>query len=316
MAKNLRKTGGAILKILISALLLYFVFRQIPFKQVWTTLKTSDWGYLFGAALLFINSKWLSALRLNRYFHQIDIPLTTKSNLKLYLLSMFYNLFLPGGIGGDAYKGYLLYTKYGSPPKRVGGVLLLDRISGLFALFAYSMFLLYTLNPEELSPYRWAWPLLILVAFAAYYVLHQKLFPHLKEVFWPAMGYSSLVQLSQLGAAVFILLALGVRDSFLPYLLLFLLSSMAAVLPLTIGGVGSREIVFLYGSRWFGLDETIALSLSLLFFGIKAAVSLCGAFIHFDKLELELTTDRASSEKVDKKGSSPISGTVSGTESE
>ncbi len=295
MASNLRKTGTTILKVLISVLLLYFVFTQIPFKQVWGTLRKSDWGYLIVAALLFITSKWLSALRLNRYFHQIEIPLTTRSNLRLYLLGMFYNLFLPGGIGGDAYKGYLLYTKYGAPPKRVAGVLLVDRISGLFALFAYSMILLYALNPEDLAAYRWVWPLLILGALIAFYFLHQKLFPHLAEVFWPTMGYSSMVQLAQLGAAGFILLALGVHNSYFPYLLLFLMSSMAAVLPLTIGGMGSREIVFLYGSRWFGLEETVALSLSLLFFGIQAAVSLCGVVIHFNKLELELTTTDAPS---------------------
>ncbi len=293
---SLRKTGTAALKILISVLLLYFVFKQIPFKQVWGALKTSIWGYLVLALTLFIISKWLAALRLNRYFHQIDIPLTTRSNLRLYLLGMFYNLFLPGGIGGDAYKGYVLHKKYGSPPKRVAGVLLLDRISGLFALFTYSIVLLFALNPDVLSSYRWVWPLGILAALGAYFLFHQRLFPYVRRVFWPAMGYSALVQLAQLGSAAFILLALGIQNSYFPYLLLFLLSSMAAVLPLTIGGVGSRELVFLYGSRWWGLEEPVALALSLLFFGITAAVSLCGILIHFGKLELELTGEAEASE--------------------
>ena len=31
---------------------------------------------------------------------------------------MFYNLFLPGGIGGDAYKGYVIQKKYKPAPKK------------------------------------------------------------------------------------------------------------------------------------------------------------------------------------------------------
>ena len=283
---SLRKTGTAVLKIAFSALLLYLVFRQIPFKQVWEALKTSRWGFLLPALALFVFSKWLAALRLNRYFHAIDIPLSTLSNLKLYLLGMFYNLFLPGGIGGDAYKGYLLKRRYTVPTKRIAGVLLLDRVSGLFALFTYSVVLLYTLNPATLEAFRWVWPVGILAGLGAYFLFHQKLFPYAGSVFWPAMGFSALVQLAQLGAAGCILMALGVAGDLFPYLLLFLLSSMAAVLPLTIGGVGSREVVFLYGSRWWALEEPVALALSLLFFGITAAVSLCGIAIHFGKLEL------------------------------
>ncbi len=39
---------------------------------------------------------------------------------------MFYNLFLPGGIGGDAYKGYVLKKKYEVKTKSVVSILVLD----------------------------------------------------------------------------------------------------------------------------------------------------------------------------------------------
>jgi hypothetical protein len=66
-------------------------------------------------------------------------------------------------------------------------------------------------------------------------------------------------------------------------LVVFLISSVAAVLPLTIGGMGSREITFYYGSQWLGLDQTISLGVSLLFFGITALVSLTGIYFHIRK---------------------------------
>ncbi|MGB7395070.1 MAG: lysylphosphatidylglycerol synthase transmembrane domain-containing protein, partial [Pricia sp.] len=125
-----RKQGVAALKILISLVLVYFVFTKVNFVEVWGILRESRPAYLALALGLFITSKVLSAFRLNLYFHQLGVKLSQKSNLKLYLLGMFYNLFLPGGIGGDAYKGYLIRKKFGVRTKKVVSVLLLDRLSG------------------------------------------------------------------------------------------------------------------------------------------------------------------------------------------
>ena len=127
----MRKRGIAVLKLLLSGLLLFLVFSRIPFREVWEVVNGAKPAYLTGALLAFTLSKWLSARRLNAYFHRIAIPLSQSSNLKLYLLGMFYNLFLPGGIGGDAYKGYLLNRVFKTPPKRLAQALLLDRLSGL-----------------------------------------------------------------------------------------------------------------------------------------------------------------------------------------
>jgi hypothetical protein len=47
---------------------------------------------------------------------------------------MFYNLFLPGAISGDAYKVVLLTRKYDVSYKKITAAVLLDRFSGLLAL--------------------------------------------------------------------------------------------------------------------------------------------------------------------------------------
>lgn len=285
---NLRKKGIALLKIAFSALLLYFIFKQIAFREVWTIVKGSQPLYLLGALLFFVVSKWVSALRLNRYFQEIGLPLAGGSNLKLYLLGMFYNLFLPGGIGGDAYKGYVLHRSFGSPVKRLVAVLLLDRISGMYLLFAFSCLLLLWLDPAWLLGYTWAIWVLLPVSFVVYWLLHKRFFGYVMPAFWPAMAYSAGVQLGQLVSAYLILKALGVEAGQLSYLLLFLVSSIVAVLPITIGGIGSRELVFFYGAQWLQLQEGTSLGVSMLFFGITALVSLCGMVYHFRKPGLHL----------------------------
>lgn len=285
---NLRKKGIALLKIAFSALLLYFIFKQIAFREVWAIVKGSQPLYLLGALLFFVVSKWVSALRLNRYFREIGLPLSRNSNLKLYLLGMFYNLFLPGGIGGDAYKGYVLHRSFGSPVKRLVAVLLLDRISGMYLLFTFSCLLLLWLDPAWLLGYTWAIWVLLPASFLVYWLLNKRFFGYVMPVFWPAMGYSAGVQLGQLLSAFLILKALGVEAGQLSYLLLFLVSSIVAVLPFTIGGIGSRELVFYYGALWMELQEGTSLGVSMLFFGITALVSLCGMVYHFRKPGLHL----------------------------
>ncbi len=285
---NLRKKGLALLKLVFSALLLYFVFDRIPFRQVWETIRESRLGYLLPATLFFCVSKVASAFRLNRYFHAMGTPLTEASNGRLYLLGMFYNLFLPGGIGGDAYKGYRLHKEFGKPVKRLVSVLLLDRISGLYLLVFYSGILLLWMAPAWLESYALWLGVGLIGSLGVYWWLHRRLFPYVQSVFWTAISFSALVQVAQLISAYFILKALGIEGAHLPYLLLFLLSSIVAVLPITIGGIGSREMLFYFGATWFELEEATAIGLSMVFFLITAVVSLAGIYYHFYKPALRL----------------------------
>lgn len=243
----MRKKGITALKFLFSALLLYLVFTRIPFSEVWGVLKSSRPVYLLLALLLFACSKVIAAYRLNLYFFQIGVPLSAASNLRLYLLGMFYNLFLPGGIGGDAYKGYLLHRTFDAPGKKLAAVLLLDRISGLFLLYLYSGILLLWLSPPWVEPYQpWIGIVLVLSLFV-YREAHQKWFSYLTPVFWPSLGYSALVQLAQLGSVFFILQALGIGEHLLEYLLVFLLSSIVAVCRSLSGESGAGKSCFITG---------------------------------------------------------------------
>jgi uncharacterized membrane protein YbhN (UPF0104 family) len=286
--ENLRKKVLTVLKIVFSVLLLYFIFNRIAFREVWTSVKDSKPIFLLSALLLFVISKWLAALRLNQYFHKIDLSLSGSSNLRLYLLGMFYNLFLPGGIGGDAYKGYLLNRQFGTPIKKLVAVLFLDRISGMYLLFVYSCLMLLGVQPLWMQGYIWAVGLLLVLSIPMYWWGHRYFFGYLSGIFWTAAGFSALVQLAQLTCAYFILSALGIDSNIFAYLLLFLLSSIVAVLPITLGGIGSRELVFFYGAQALELQEGGALGVSMVFFGITALVSLTGIGYHFKKPNLEL----------------------------
>ncbi|TMM53474.1 flippase-like domain-containing protein [Maribacter algarum] len=284
----MRKKGITTLKILISAALIYFIFTKLNVAEIFETVKKSNPFYLIFALAIFIISKVIAAFRLNSYFHELRIFLTHKSNLKLYLLGMFYNLFLPGGIGGDAYKGYVIKKKFEIETKKVVSVLVLDRLSGLHLLFIYACGLALFLNNSQLENFKILIGLAIPLSVVVFYFLNKKFLGYVLSVFWKSFGYSALVQLSQLICVYFILISLGVETSIVAYLVIFLISSIVSVIPLTIGGIGSRELTFFYGAALLGLNESTSVAVSMLFFLITAVVSLLGVYYAVGKPELEV----------------------------
>ena len=96
------------LKILLTGGALVLVFQKIDPAQLFELSKNLSWPWLLPAIALFVGSKVATAIRLNYYFGNIQVSLSFWENWRLYLIGMFYNLFLPGGIGGDGYKVYLL----------------------------------------------------------------------------------------------------------------------------------------------------------------------------------------------------------------
>lgn len=287
MAK-LNKKVTTVLKVLISAVLIYFIFTKINVSEIKSILSTSNLMYLLLGLLFFVISKLVAAVRLNLYFHRLQIMLTHKNNFKLYLLGMFYNLFLPGGIGGDAYKGYILKKTFEVKTKRIVSVLVLDRLGGLLLLFIYSCLLLGFLDNKLLTGYHWVFFTAIPFSVVIFWLLNKKFFNYVLPIFWKSTVLSALVQLAQLISIWCILLALHIDTDQISYLIIFLISSIVAVVPLTLGGIGSREVTFFYGAKFLELDQNVSVSVSVLFFLITALVSLIGAWYHFKKINLRV----------------------------
>lgn len=287
MTENLRKKGITALKFIVSAVLIYFIFTKIELKDVLQTLKKSDPLYIGLALLFFVLSKVLSAFRTNLYFHQIGAKISQLGNLKLYLLGMFYNLFLPGGIGGDAYKGYVVQKEYQPGTKKVVSSLLLDRLSGMLLLFVYACVLALWSKNQFFQSFQWLIIVIIPLSVVAFWFMNKIFFTSTLPVFWKSVGLSALVQLAQLICVLCILKSLSVGLDIIGYLFVFLVSSIVSVIPLTIGGIGSREVTFLYGAEWLGLDASTSIGISFTFFLITALTSLFGIIYHFKKPQLE-----------------------------
>ncbi len=96
------------IKILFTTLAFWYIFSKVGFDEVVELIKSANPLHLSLAFLSFNISKIISSIRLNILFKLLNIILNEFEALKLYYIGMFYNLFLPGGVGGDGYKIYLL----------------------------------------------------------------------------------------------------------------------------------------------------------------------------------------------------------------
>lgn len=282
--KRFMKRVKLFVKLALSFGLVAFVLYQIDTKKLFEIIKEIDIFYFFLAFLAYNISKIISALRLNYYFKEIGIELDFFTGLKLYYMGMFYNLFLPGGIGGDGYKIYILKKRKKSTYKELVTVTLLDRVSGLVALlFLGALFFIFS-SFAKVTALKIAAIAVLILSYPAFFAIYLKFFKKYAKYLKETVFLGFLVQLFQLLSAYFLLLSLPQNPPVIDFLALFFISSIIAVLPITFGGVGAREATFLYGLRFLGYDPSLGVAFSFLFFFINLLSGLIGIiFINISK---------------------------------
>ncbi len=267
------------IKIFLSLALLWLVLRQIDTHRLFTLLQTSNPLWLGIAFILYNLSKIVASFRLNYYFKDLGLKLLERQALRLYYVGMFYNLFLPGGVGGDGYKIYLLQKYHNPGYKPLLAATLLDRLSGLVALLFLAGILFLFSSYAKLSPWLvWCDLFCLILLYPIFLFLHKKLFGNFTTYLWQTTLLGLGVQILQLLCAYALILALPAPVPVIDFLTLFLISSVVAVLPLTIGGVGAREFTFVYGLKLLRVDPSIGVAFSFLFFLISALSSALGIF--------------------------------------
>ena len=273
-----------LLKIAITVLCFWYISTKIDLAKAGEAVKKANIFWLLLAVAALAISKLLASFRLNIYFLSINIHLSQKQNLKLYWLGMFYNLFLPGAISGDAYKVILLAKKYNSSYKKTTIAVLLDRFSGLLALgLLLAVYGVIVLDNKTIDVILVAGSLLAIVSL---YFVVRSYFKDFLAAFWPTFFWGFAVQIFQVACVYCILLGLQLPLQQSEWIFIFLASAVITVFPISLGGgLGTREFVFLEGARYFGLDIHVAPVISILVYLSHAVIALWGVyFMYHDPL--------------------------------
>lgn len=265
-----------ILKFVITGALLYWVFSKVPIGEVKGRLLHANYWWMALAVVFYFLSMVASSWRLLSFFKCINLRLDPRFNFRLYLLGIFYNLLLPGGIGGDGYKIYLLHKNYNLPSKKVFLSILFDRLSGLWAIGLIVVTLKIFIPQIQI---HLAIPLSLFVfGSIIYYVIVKLYFKDFTKHFFKGHFKAILVQSCQVLCIICVLMGQDFDGKFAPYLLAFLLSALAAVLPISVGGAGVREYIFSWLATYLNFNPALGVFLSISFYLISLIVALLGIY--------------------------------------
>ena len=283
-SKNIKRLK-LFLKIAVTIVCFWYISKKIDIDKAKEAVIQADWWWLFLSIAAFAFSKFLATFRLNIYFKNINIYLTNKQNIRLYWLGMFYNLFLPGAISGDAYKVVLLTRKFEVSYKKITAAVLLDRFSGLLALgLILSVYGVIVLDNKLYDVLLISGSALSIVGL---YIVIRFFLKDFMPGFWPTFFWGIAVQIFQVVCVYCILKGLHLPLHQSEWIFIFLIAAVITVIPISLGGgLGTRELVFVEGARYFGLDIHIAPIISILFYLSNALSSVWGVyFIYNDPLK-------------------------------
>jgi len=291
--QQLWNAAKLVLKITITSALLYWVYTKVDFSKVKFRLLHANYWWMLVAVLCYLCSMLASSWRLLSFFKSINLKLNPWYNLRLYFLGLFYNMLLPGGIGGDGYKIFILNKAHKVPGKKLFWAIMFDRLSGLWAIGLITVGLIFLIPQIDI---HMAVPLSIfLVGSAVYYFVAYKFFREYTRFFFQAHLKALIVQGMQLLAIICVMIGQDFSGKYSPYLLSFLISALASILPITVGGAGAREAIFTKLSDIFPMDKGLAVFLPSSFYLISLLVALFGLYYVIRPNRLEKWLDNSPS---------------------
>jgi hypothetical protein len=100
--------------------------------------QTPDYAALLAMVVLAAATLAIQYVRWFVLVRALDLPFTMGGAFRLGLVGTFYNVFLPGSVGGDFVKAY--FIAHGAPGRRAAAVatVVIDRVVGLFGLLWFS----------------------------------------------------------------------------------------------------------------------------------------------------------------------------------
>ena len=207
-----------IFQIIVTVFFIYYTLSKIGLNKILEVIKSADLLFILFASIVYFLSQIISSERLWFILKENNLIISSKENIKLYMVGIFYNFFIPGGVGGDAYKGVLMNKKFQWSLKKIYKLLILDRLIGFGVIICLIIvFSGFILDLESISDFNFILAPLYALLFFVGKVLVQKIFNN-KIVYTKAFFISHIIQIFQFGSIILILFSLGVTENHFTFL--------------------------------------------------------------------------------------------------
>ena len=266
----------AIFQISVTVFFIYYTLSKIGLHKILEVVKSADLLFILFASIVYFLSQIISSERLWFILKENNLIISSKENIKLYMIGIFYNFFIPGGVGGDAYKGVLMNKKFQWSLKKIYKLLILDRLIGFGVIICLILvFSGFILDLEFMSKFGAFLAPLYALLFVVGKVIVQKIFDN-ESVYTRSFFISHIIQILQFGSIILILFSLGVTNNYFTFLYIFLISSVLSIF--SFGGIGIREYVFFTLASNTAVGPDIATSVGLIFTFSALISSVPGLF--------------------------------------
>jgi len=277
-----------VIRILLSAGLLFWVVRNAGFMQIVGVARQAQPGWIVIAFALSILGMLIRAYRWKILLNAVGAQPPFRRLVYLYFVGQFFSSFLPTGFAGDAVR--VLEAGEGVDRAKAAGTVIVDRLSGFIGLFALALVAL---------PFAWsqvpaalAWGIgaaSVAVMLGAALLFEGRLLRFITRPLPSALsleskgfvgrtytaitdcggravlgafGVSTVFNLIQLAANYCMALALGLPVTLGELMLYIPIATVVLLIPLSISGLGLREQVYVLLFSHLTAAEATALSFS------------------------------------------------------
>jgi len=302
-------------KLLLSAgLILFILSTKASFRDIGTALKNVDPGWLALALCLHIPGNLISAYRWQILARIQGDRHSLGYLLQSYLVGQFFNNFLPTRFGGDAVRIWDGSRQSKSLVKS-SAIVVADRSTGLFALFLFALGAsLFRLEFARKLPVIWV-SLLVgvsgLVVVAVFFLpltgrllekfparglpakaLQKMLsfrrilisYKDHKRPFLAAMMWAIILQVNVVVYYYLMGKAFHLAIPFLDYFIFIPIVLLIQTVPISLGGLGPRELAYVEIFKSYGIAAAAAFSFSLVAdVAVNLVIGLIGGLIYISR---------------------------------
>ena len=289
-----------ILKIAITTIIFIYIINITNFNHITNIILNSNKTLLFTSFFILFLITILQAYRFCFVSSNFQININIYNSWKNIAIGILYNQVLPSTIGGDSIRFLnMKELKYNTENSiksiiidRIYGLLSLCIVCGLGSLAIISFnfnsrFIIVTQIISFLS--------IIIFLFFPYFfkkyfnsflktikiskLLNELYFINNNKTIFKVLFISFVIHILVSIVGFLILSALIVNIDIWPFIWFFLSSLLVSTIPISIGGWGLREGIFIISMRLIGIDTETSITLSLVYVFETSMIGLIGAIL-------------------------------------
>ncbi len=311
-----------LVKVFISIVLIYLLIHRIGLENIWRQLGTANWWWALLGVLTFSISNILGALQWFILLRSQNVKLPLRHVISFYHVGLFFNNFLIGYVGGDAFRIYDVTKRSGDSTAAVSTVVF-DRFVGFFMLTSIAMFV-SLLWFKKLTSMKTVYFIAIVLSswmLVLFFLFHEKSgktigrlfkpflpdfvtdkihdvymavnrFQHQRKVLLKVFAISFFVQSLRILTHYWAARAVGVNLSLIYFGIFIPIIALFASLPISFGGIGVREQSGVVLFSTIGVLASKVATFEFLAYIIGILAALPGGIIFAFRKEEHLSTFR------------------------